>query len=134
VLYYPSIIGAVSTARKDVGYTEKVVAELDGRIMCACEAAGNRRQEDGTGVSSKTYGTAAGSWTVIYELYVTDRTYVSELRVTLAAEWSNSQQIMRGKQDNATKLAHTFQPVQYVQITVLMEVRPCNSADRQVRP
>ena len=58
---------------------------------------------------------------------------VSELRVTLAAEWSNGQQIMRRKKDNETKLAHAFRAVQYVQITVLLEVRSCNSVDRQAR-
>ena len=57
---------------------------------------GKKREEKGTGVSSKTYGTAGGSWPVMYELYVTDRTYMSEFWVKLAAEWINSQQIMRG--------------------------------------
>jgi hypothetical protein len=39
---------------------------------------GKKREEKGTGVSSKTYGTAGVSWTVMYELYITDRTYLSE--------------------------------------------------------
>jgi len=42
VLYCCSVLGSVPTVRKDVGYAEKVVAELDGRIVCECEAAGSR--------------------------------------------------------------------------------------------
>jgi len=47
VLYYCSVTGSVPTVPKDVGYTEKVVAELGGPIMCECETAGSRRQEEG---------------------------------------------------------------------------------------
>jgi hypothetical protein len=49
VLHCSSVTATVPTVHKYEGYTEKVVAEMEGGggIMCECEAAGNRMQEKG---------------------------------------------------------------------------------------